>query len=339
MTIYLDQILEKRDLGVQDASTLLKQLCDADQPDAVSGAVLAALRMKGETAEEIQGFALAMRALAVKPQLGDTSSALDMVGTGGDGANSVNISTGASLLTAASGVRIIKHGNRAVSSKSGSADVLEALGFSIPETDADHMTSLYRFGFTFLFAPRYHPALKTLSVVRRSLRTRTVFNILGPLTNPAAPGFAVIGAFDINVARLMADVLARLEIKRAFVVHGFNGWDEATSATDFHLFDVRDGTVTQETRSPGDYDCAHCEEKALAGGSPEENASDLRNALLGEAGPLRDTLVMNASLGLEVTGRVKSAREGAELSRETIDSGAAADFLARLRPSPVAVAR
>ena len=338
MTRYLDQLIEKQNLSVDDASGLLKQLCEPDHPESVSGAVLTALRMKGETPEEILGFARAMRSLAVTPQLGDTSDSLDIVGTGGDGSNSVNISTGAALLSAASGIRVIKHGNRAVSSKSGSADVLEALGFRIPESDSEHMTSLYRLGFTFLFAPLYHPALKKLSGVRRSLRTRTVFNILGPLTNPAAPGFAVIGAFDIDRARLMADALAGLDLTRAFVVHGTNGWDEATSAGEFHLFDVNSGRVAHEVRSPEDYDCARCNESALGGGTAGENAAALTTALSGDSGPLRDTLVINASLALEVTGRAGTPRAGAEIARETIDSGAAADLLSRMGPSRMAAA-
>jgi anthranilate phosphoribosyltransferase len=222
----------------------------------MSGALLAALRAKGVGADEVRGFARGMRSLARRPLIAPGAPVADVVGTGGDGSHSFNLSTGSALLAAACGVRIVKHGNRSVSSRSGSADVLEALGLRLPLDETDAGRCLEATGFTFLFAPHYHPAMKAIAPVRAALGIRTVFNLLGPLTNPAEAPYGVIGAWNLPTARLMAETLAGMPIERMFVVHGETGWDEPTPAAPFTLLDVRRGSVTQSRREPGDFGSA-----------------------------------------------------------------------------------
>jgi anthranilate phosphoribosyltransferase len=228
LRMVLEQLLDGNDLPEAEAADLMRALTDPGLAPAMAGALLAALRAKGVTPEEVRGFASAMRALARKPVLPDGPPAIDVVGTGGDASGSFNLSTGAALLVAATGVRVVKHGNRSVSSRSGSADLLEALGLPLPLDERAAGECLTSTGFTFLFAPHYHPAMKEVAPVRRALAVRTVFNLLGPLTNPAGPPFALIGAYSAEAARLMADTLAGMPIERAFVIHGEPGWDEAT---------------------------------------------------------------------------------------------------------------
>ncbi|MEO0632272.1 MAG: anthranilate phosphoribosyltransferase, partial [Planctomycetota bacterium] len=203
-------------------------LADDTLAPAMAGSLLTALRAKGETADEIRGFAAVMRERALRPDIDPNLPTVDTVGTGGDGSGSYNLSTGTALLAAAAGARVVKHGNRSVSSKSGSADVLESLGLSLPLDASAAGRCLEATHFTFLFAPAYHPAMKSVVPVRQAMGVRTVFNVLGPLTNPAQTPYQVIGAFSKAVAALMAEALSGLAIERAFVVHGDNGWDEAT---------------------------------------------------------------------------------------------------------------
>lgn len=226
-SILLEQLLAKVDLSEEDSCALLKRLSDENLPPAVVSGLLVALRAKGETPEEVRGFARAMRDLARPFALPPGLLAADIVGTGGDGSGSLNLSTGAALVAAAAGLPIVKHGNRSVSSKSGSADVLEALGVTLPLDPGSARGLLDATGFTFLFAPYFHPAMKAIGPVRRALGVRTIFNILGPLTNPAIPPFGLVGAHDLASARLMADALSGLSLQRYFVVHGA-GWDEPT---------------------------------------------------------------------------------------------------------------
>jgi len=231
----LERLLARQDLAEADASSLLAHLTDAALAPAMAGALLAALRSKGVTASELRGFARAMRARALHPQVPAGTPTVDIVGTGGDSSGSLNISTGTALLVAACGVRVVKHGNRSVSSRAGSADVLEALGLTLPLDEVAAMECLAACGFTFLFAPHFHPAMRAVAPVRAALGVRTVFNILGPLTNPATPPFHLIGAYSLDTARLMAETLAGFEGERAFVVHGANGWDEPVPTGPFHL--------------------------------------------------------------------------------------------------------
>jgi anthranilate phosphoribosyltransferase len=319
----LEHLLAGKSLGESEASDLLRALTASDMPPALAGALLAALRAKGVNADEVRGFARAMRSLARQPAITNTH-AIDIVGTGGDASGSFNLSTGASLLTAACGVDVVKHGNRSVSSKSGSADVLEQLGLKLPLDEAAAGACLAATKFTFLFAPHYHPAMKAVGPVRQAMGVRTVFNILGPLTNPAAPKFQLTGAFNLPTAQLMADALSGLPIERAFVVHGAEGWDEPTPLGPFTVLDVRPGKVSAEIRSPSDYGLDLCGATDLAGGDAASNARALRAVLTGEdRGAHRDALLLGTALALEIVGRVKDPREGVRLAAEAIDSGAA----------------
>ncbi len=328
----LERLLQRHDLSQQQAAGLMHALTDQALAPALAGAVLTALRMKGETAEEVRGFASAMRELARPVALPAELPAADVVGTGGDGSGSLNISTGASLLAAACGVPIIKHGNRSVSSRSGSADVLEALGVPLVQNEAEALDCLKSCGFAFLFAPNFHPAMKSIAPVRRALGVRTVFNILGPLTNPAVPPFSLIGAFDLPSARLMAEALAGLPIKRAFVVHGEPGWDEATPVGPFTLFDVRPGSVRRQRRHPAHYGLPVCSPADLAGGDAGANAMALEAVLAGrDRGAHRDALVLGAGLVLDLTGRAHGLRRGIGQAARAIDSGSALALLVRLR--------
>ena len=324
----LEQLLLGQDIGESGAARTLVALTQPDCPPALAGAVLAALRSKGETADEIRGMAAAMRSLARRPELPAIEGLTDVVGTGGDGSGSLNLSTGTALLAAACGVPIIKHGNRSISSKSGSADVLEALGMPLPLDEHQAANYLQRFGFSFLFAPYYHPAMKSVAPVRSSMGVRTVFNILGPLTNPAAPPYHLIGAFSAEMAELMAQSLSGTDLSRAFVVHGDPGWDEATPVGPFLLFDVTPGQVARTVRDPAEWGLPRCSADDLAGGDATGNAARIRAVFEGEEhGAHRDALVLGAALVLELTGRSTGPPESAEEVAATLDQGAAARLL------------
>jgi anthranilate phosphoribosyltransferase len=328
----LEQLLNGEDLSEATAAELMRLLTDEDLAPALAGALLVALRAKGETPDEVRGFAQAMRELARPVRLPKGLPAADCVGTGGDGSGSLNLSTGAALLAAACGVPMIKHGNRSVSSRSGSADVLDALGVPVLPDAEQALACLEACGFAFLFAPFFHPAMKAIAPVRGALKVRTLFNILGPLSNPAAPPFHVIGAFDLPRARLMADTLAGLPIQRAFVVHGDPGWDEATPVGPFTLFDVCPGGVQESRRDPADYGLPRCAPEALAGGDADFNARALEAALTGrDDGPHRDALLLGAGLVLEVTGRAADLADGIARARSALASGQAGTVLDRLR--------
>lgn len=331
-TKLLDSLLDGESLAQTQAYHLMHKLAKGEVPPALAGALLAGLRAKGETADEIRGFATAMRELALHPDIPDGAPTVDTVGTGGDGSGSLNLSTGTGLLAAACGSRVVKHGNRSISSRSGSADMLECLGMPLPLHEEQAVACLQDTGFTFLFAPAYHPAMKAVAPIRGAMSVRTVFNVLGPLTNPAAPPFQLIGAYSKDAAKLMADTLAGMPLERAFVVHGEPGWDEATPAGDFVLYDVRPGSVTEMTRSPSDYGLAVCSPEALAGGDAEHNARELVRVFTGEdKGAHRDALLMGTSLVLEVQGDAKDPVDGVQQAAAAIDDGRAEAFLAGLK--------
>jgi anthranilate phosphoribosyltransferase len=326
----LERLLERRDLSQAEAEELLGLLTDRETPPAMAGALLAAMRSKGVVADEVRGFAQAMRRRARRPEIPPDIGAIDIVGTGGDSSGSLNISTGTALLTAACGVPVVKHGNRSISSRAGSADVLEALGLTLPLDERAAGRYLAACGFTFLFAPHYHPSTGAVAPVRAALGVRTIFNILGPLTNPAEPPYHLIGAFSLEVASLIAETLAGMPIERAFVVHGAEGWDEPTPVGPFTLFDVRSGSFMREVRTPEDYGLRRCEARALAGGDAGHNARALKAVLAGEdRGPHRDCLLLGAALALEVVGRAEP-RAAVEQAAFAIDGGAAARLLASL---------
>lgn len=330
MRTILERLLSGGDLDLQESEGLFAALTGASTPAAVVGAVLVALRAKGESAIEIRGMASAMRARALPCDLGSRDGLVDVVGTGGDGARSFNLSTGSALLAAAAGARVVKHGGGAVSGRSGSADVLAALGVTLPQTGLAARALLETTGFTFLHAPHFHPALRELGPVRRAIGVRTVLNILGPLCNPAAPPYSVIGAYSLRTARAMAQALSSPLLGRAFVVHGSYGWDEPTPAGVFHLLDVGPHGVVEEVRDPRRVGLARCRPDDLRGGDAATNARALREVFDGARGAHRDALMLGAALALEVSGRCGDMGEGVAAAAAAIDDGRAARLVAAI---------
>jgi anthranilate phosphoribosyltransferase len=327
----IQELLESQDLGRELSREVMGEIMRGEATPAQIGGFLVALRGKGETADEIAGCAEAMRehVLAVHPQRGDL---VDTAGTGGDGAGTLNISTAAAIVAAAAGAAVAKHGNRAVSSASGSADVLEALGFRLDLTPEQIARSIDELGFGFMFAPLHHPAMRHAAPVRRELQTRTVFNVLGPLTNPAGARAQIVGVYSPKLVRTLAEVLARLGAERAFVVHGAYGIDELSPAGPNLVCEVVDGSVEERTVEPLDLGVERCAPEELRGGSPEENAEAIRAVFAGADGGRRNAILLNASGAIAAGGLAADLREGLELAREAIDSGAAAarlDELAR----------
>ena len=332
MKPLLERVLNGEHLSASEAGQIMEGLTDGALVPAVGGAFLAALRTKGETSEEVRGFADAMRRLAVPVPLSDSPAPLvDTCGTGGDGSGSLNLSTAAGLIAAACGARVVKHGNRSISSRSGSADVLETLGIPIDLGPIEARRSVEEHGFVFLFAPRYHPAMGTVMPVRRAMGVRTVFNMLGPLSNPAAPSFQVVGAFSLEAAELMAHALSGMKIQRAFVVHGALGWDEATPIGPYDLFDVVSGRVRHEKRDPLDVGISRCSAADLAGGDAEYNATALEGLLRGKSGPYQDASCLAAGLALEVCGMASDLREAIAMARAAIVDGRTERLLEVLR--------
>ncbi len=331
MTIQeaLARILDRHDLSKPQAREVMNQIMEGKATPAQIGGFLVALRLKGETAAEIAGCAEAMRAhvLAVRPKRADL---VDTAGTGGDGAGTFNISTAAALVAAAAGAGVAKHGNRAVSSSSGSADVLEALGFEL-ELPAERIErSIDELGFGFLFAPSHHPAMRHAAPVRRELATRTVFNVLGPLTNPAGARAQVVGVYAPELVPTIATVLASLGARRAFVVHGAGGIDELSPAGPNLVCEVVGGKVRRREIDPRDFGVPRCRPKDLAGGSPEENAATVREIFAGAPGPKREAVLLNAGGAIAASGHAHDLEDGYRVAAEALDSGAAAARLEEL---------
>lgn len=328
MRQILGKLLNGDVLDEAEAAQLVGYLTTEDLDPVVAGAALAALRTRGETAGEVRAFARGLQNLAVRPDI-DADDAVDVVGTGGDASGSLNLSTGAALLAAAAGVRVVKHGNRSVSSRSGSFDVLASLGLDVPWA-ADRAAEIFsKTGFTYLFAPGFHPAMKSVAPVRQAMGARTIFNIVGPLANPARTPHLVVGAFSPEMARVMADTLSGMDIARAFVVHGAPGWDEPTPVGPYLLFDVSPGLVAETLEDPATFGFPRCSPNALVGSDPDYNAAAIRRVFDGERGAHRDALVLGASLALRVTG--SGPEEAIERAVETLDQGLAGSFLNRLR--------
>jgi anthranilate phosphoribosyltransferase len=325
----IQTLLDGHDLGRDDARGVMDEIMGGEATPAQIGGFLVALRAKGETADEIAGCAEAMRAhvLPVRPEREDV---VDVVGTGGDGSRTFNISTTAAIVAAAAGAAVAKHGNRAVSSVSGSADVLEALGFELEQSAERIAESVDRLGFGFMFAPLHHPAMRHAASVRRELGTRTIFNVLGPLTNPAGTRAGVFGVYAPDVARTVANALAMLGSRRAFVVHGAHGIDELSPAGPNLVFEVVDGTVHERMLDPAELGISPCAPSELAGGSPEENAATARAVLDGAGGAKRDAVALNAAGAIAAAGHAEDLREGLELALRAIDDGRAAARLEEL---------
>jgi len=325
----IHKLLDGHDLTRAEARGVMGEIMGGEATPAQISGFLVALRAKGETAEEIAGCAEAMRelVLAVQPSRDDV---VDVVGTGGDGARTFNISTTAAIVAASADAAVAKHGNRAVSSLSGSADVLEALGFVLEQPPPRIAESIDTLGFGFMFAPLHHPAMRHAAPVRRELGTRTIFNVLGPLTNPAGARAGVFGVYSAVVARTVAAALAVLDSRRAFVVHGFAGIDELSPAGPNLVFEVHGGDVKERIVDPQELGVERCDPAELQGGSPEENARSARDVLSGARGAKRDAVVLNAAGAIAAAGHADDLREGLGVAAEAIDSGRAAERLERL---------
>ncbi len=321
---FLHRVTDRENLTDADAETAMNTILSGQATTPQIAAFLVALRMKGETAAELLGFARAMRAHAIPVDPGLAGEPLfDIVGTGGDGHGTFNISTAAAFVLAGAGVRVAKHGNRSISSRCGSADVLEALSVKLLE-DPDRMAQAIReVGVGFLFAPALHPAMKHAQPARRELKMRTAFNLLGPLTNPAGATRQLIGAPSPAAAELMAQVSASLALARALVVHGSDGLDEITTTGPTLAFEVRSGAITRHTLTPDDFGVPPASLDALRGGDSARNAEIIRAILGGAGGPQRDIVLVNAAAALVTAGKAAGFREAMRLAADSIDSGAA----------------
>jgi anthranilate phosphoribosyltransferase len=324
----LSSIVEGGTLSLDEARLAMGAVMDGEATPAQLAALLMGLRMRGETVDELAGFASAMRERVVPVDAPE--GAIDVVGTGGDGSGTFNISTAAALVVAAGGVPVAKHGNRAMTSRSGSADVLDALGVAIDHDAASAGDALRTTGFAFLFAPNFHPAMKHAGPTRREIGVRTAFNLLGPLTNPGRVGFQIVGVARPELTELMARALQQLGARRAWVVHGADGLDELSTTGYSKVSECHGEVVRTFYVHPADVGLPKAATGVLRGGDAAHNAAVIRGVLAGEAGPARDVVLLNAGAALLVCGRAGSLKDGIAAAAQAIDSGAAATTLDRL---------
>jgi anthranilate phosphoribosyltransferase len=327
----LHRTAAREPLTAQQAEAALEEiLAGSASPEQVA-ALLVALRMKGESPEEVEGFARALRRRAERVVCDpDPRPLVDTCGTGGDGLHTFNISTAAALVVAAAGARVAKHGNRSVSSRCGSADVLEELGVNLAFPPRRIAACIREVGIGFLFAPAHHPALKHVQPIRAALKMRTIFNILGPLANPAGADFQVVGVFEPRLVRLVGEALARLGLRRGLVVHGSDGLDEITTTGSTLAAVMEDNQVRERTLQPQDFGVPRARPEDLAGGDRAQNAALVRGILQGQPGPQTDIVLVNAAAALVTAGLAPDYRAGVALARQAIDSGRARDTLAAL---------
>ena len=322
----IEKIVMKEDLSYDEAYTVMSEIMKGETTSTQNAAFLAALSTKStkaETIDEISGCAAAMRELAT-PVPHPGMEVLEIVGTGGDRSNTFNISTTAAFVIASAGVNVAKHGNRAASSQSGTADCQEALGVDIRQDPEKALDMLKRTGMCFFFAQLYHPAMKYVGPVRRELGFRTVFNILGPLTNPASPEYFLLGVYDEYLVEPVAKVLDKLGVKRALVVHGQDKMDEISASAPTTICELRDGYYRTSTIKPEDFGLERCQKSDVEGGTPEQNAQTTREILSGtERGPKRTIVLLNAGAALFVGGAAETIADGVRLAAELIDSGKA----------------
>jgi len=332
---HLHRAIERQNLSTAEAREAMLSILNGEASAAQIAGFLVALRMKGETVEELVGFARAMREKAEPIDAGLAGEALlDTCGTGGDGLFTFNISTIVAFVVAGAGVRVAKHGNRSISSKCGSADLLEAMGIPVALSPAECGRAIREVGIGFLFAPAIHTATRHAHPVRVDLKTRTVFNLLGPLTNPAGASAQLAGAPSPHAAELIAGALAALGLQRGFVVHGSDGLDEITTTGETLAFEIADGMVTRRTLAPDDFGVRVSQPADLMGGDPSRNCAIAQAVLAGERGPQRDIVLVNASAALVAAGRARDFLEGIQLAAESIDSGAARAKVEALRHGP-----
>lgn len=324
----IEKIVNKEDLTYDEAYSVMNEIMGGETTPTQNAAFLSALSTKSaraETTEEIAGCAAAMRDHATKVDTG--MDVFEIVGTGGDNAHSFNISTTSALVAAAGGMKVAKHGNRAASSSCGTADCLEALGVNIQQDPERCVELLKEAGMCFFFAQKYHTSMKYVGAIRRELGFRTVFNILGPLTNPASPKMQLLGVYDEYLVEPLAQVLVNLGVKRGMVVYGMDKLDEISLSAPTKVCEIKDGWYKTYTICPEDFGLNRCTKDELKGGSPEENAEITRRILAGEKGPKRDAVLMNAGASLYIGGKADSFAEGIKLAAEIIDSGKAAKTL------------
>jgi anthranilate phosphoribosyltransferase len=326
-------IVDGRSLTIDEARLAMGAVMDGEATPAQLAALLVALRMRGETVEELAGFASAMRERVLRVEAPDGT--IDVVGTGGDGSGTFNVSTAAALVVASLGVPVAKHGNRAITSRSGSADVIEALGIRMEHDAESAARDLRELGFAFLFAPAFHPAMRHAGATRREIGVRTAFNLLGPLTNPAGARRAVVGVGDTAAAPRIAEVARLLGTERTFVVHG-SGIDELPLDGSGVLYDVGPQGVERRTVDAAELGLHEAPTGALGGGDAAANAAQIEAIFAGQAGPPRDVVVLNAAAGLQAAGRAADLRDGIGLAVAAIDDGKALALLGRLRAAKAA---
>ena len=324
----IDTIASGRSLSMEDASTVMSEIMEGEATHGQMGALFTALHIKGETVDEIAGMATTMREKALTVNV--SGKIVDTVGTGGDGRNTFNISTGAAFVAAAAGLKVAKHGNRAASSSCGSADVLEALGVKFDLHPEGVERCINEVGFGFMFAPAFHVATRHAVPVRREIGIRTVFNILGPLTNPAGAQYLLVGVAYPELGQRVAEVFRTLGAKHAIIVHGDGGLDEISLSGDTSVWELADGKVSTWTLTLADTGMPKREIEEIRGGSKEENAATMRRLFQGEQGPVRDYVVINSAATLLAAEAVTSLSEGVALAQQVLDSGAAMSKLEAL---------
>jgi len=317
----IDTVVSGQSLSMEDASLVMREIMEGEATPAQLGAFLTALALKGETTQEIAGMAKVMREMAMQVKV--DGELIDTVGTGGDGKNTFNISTATAFVAAGAGLKVAKHGNRAASGSCGSADVLEALGVQIELSPESVAQCVNEVGVGFMFAPAFHPAMRYAGPVRREIGIRTVFNILGPLTNPAGAQTQLLGVAFPELGGIMAEVLGFLGSHHAMIVHGHGGLDEISLSGDTSVWEVRGGEVEEWTLHVEDTGLPETPIEAIRGGTKEENAATMRRVFQGEQGPVRDMVLLNSAGVLMVADKAESIRKGAEMSAGIIDSGAA----------------
>ncbi|MBR6091023.1 MAG: anthranilate phosphoribosyltransferase [Anaerolineaceae bacterium] len=325
------KIVNKGDLTYDEAYTVMNEIMSGETTATQNAAFLSALSTKSaraETTDEIAGCAAAMRAHATKVETG--MDLFEIVGTGGDNANSFNISTTSALVAAAGGMKVAKHGNRAASSRCGTADCLEALGVNIQQSPARCIELLNEVGMCFFFAQKYHTSMKYVGAIRRELGFRTVFNILGPLTNPGTPSMQLLGVYDEYLVAPLAQVLINLGVKRGMVVYGQDKLDEISASSPTTVCEIRDGWYKSYVIRPEDFGLERCTKEDLLGGTPEENAEITRAILKGQKGHKRDAVLMNAGASLYIGGKAESIKDGISLAGQILDSGKAMSVLESL---------
>lgn len=317
------KINEKKDLTRKESKEVFDEIMKGEAKHEEIVELLVGLSEKGETIEEIQGAAESMRSVVAKVNYDGEEDILDVVGTGGDGKSSFNVSTASSFVAAGAGCIVAKHGNRSVSSKSGSADVLETLGVNIETSAGRNSEILSKIGIVFMFAPKHHPAMKYAIGPRKEIGKRTIFNILGPITNPAGANTYLLGAYNEELTEKLAGVLAGLDTKKAVVLHG-SGFDEATLTGKTTMFEVENGKVEKKEIMPGDVGLKECKEEDLTANDSKESAEIIKSILSGkEHGPKRDTILLNAGIAIYANKKAGSIKEGIKLANQSIDSGKA----------------